>query len=164
MKIIFNVAKRENLQFVDFFYYTETAETRVYQRTLVLRFMFATKSPCKIANIKVRVAASRVWTNFVVGRSGKNARTRVYNKLRVCEGYWRLSYRYYMVDEPWEFLRKNVTPDSTKYTSHQTRFQTHFTYKSADIADRNTKFYRKRYRRLSMSLLRCWIFLNLWQI
>lgn len=90
----------------------------MYQRTLVLRFMFATKSPRKIANIKVRVAASCVWTNFVVGRSGKNARTRVYNKLRVCKGYWRLSYRYYMVDEPWEFLRKNVTPDwrSTRRT------------------------------------------------
>lgn len=155
MKIIFNVAKRENLQFVDFFYYTETAETRVYQRTLVLRFMFATKSPCKIANIKVRVAASRVWTNFVVGGSGKNARTRVYNKLRVCKGYWRLSYRYYMVDEPWEFLRKNVTPDSTKYTSHQTRFQTHFTYKSADIADRNTKFYSQSMSRNDIDVYRC---------
>lgn len=155
MKIIFNVAKRENLQFVDFFYYTETAETRMYQRTLVLRFMFATKSPRKIANIKVRVAASCVWTNFVVGRSGKNARTRVYNKLRVCKGYWRLSYRYYMVDEPWEFLRKNVTPDSTKYTSHQTRFQTHFTYKSTDIADMNTEFYSQSMSRNDIDVYRC---------
>lgn len=56
--------------------------------------------------LKSAKEASRVWTNFIVCRRGKNAGTRVYNKLGVCTGYWRLSYRYYMVDEPWEFSWK----------------------------------------------------------
>lgn len=82
-------------------------------------------------------------------RCDKNVKPRVYNKLRVCKGYWRLSYRYYMVDEPWGFPGNDVcvtkgAPNAVPNLFH-VQFHSHPTERG--------NFIRCRYRELLLTFI-----------